>query len=363
MQKGINIETTHSIGNVIATTESATSFAQGSCTMRLPLFRVLGVFLGGFCSSGLLTSGPRSVGSLTAAEPPVVALAFAPGGNSVVAGSQAGLRELSWPDLKPVRNLATSLIQVQDLTFSPDGNWLAASGGAPAETGVVELLAWPAAKADRVFNEHRDCVLDVAWAGDSQLLTASLDHTAMLLDARSGQAVQRFQGHSRGVTSVCYLQPSRTLITSSIDETLRVWNIDRSQVVRSLNNHTRPIHAMAVRPRTEGLPMIASVSADQTVRLWQPTIGRMVRFLRLDTTPLAVAWLPDGSHLVVTATDGHVRLIDPDTVQVIQDVAAIDGWAYSLAIHPHDGKAVVGGQGGRLRSVALGPESSAAWLP
>ena len=40
-----------------------------------------------------------------ASEPPVTALAFAPDGRSVLAGSQAGLVVRSWPDLKPVRNL------------------------------------------------------------------------------------------------------------------------------------------------------------------------------------------------------------------------------------------------------------------
>lgn len=99
--------------------------------------------------------------------------------------------------------------------------------------------------------------------------------------------------------------------------------------------------------------MIASVSGDRTVRLWQPTIGRMVRFAQLSSTPLAVAWLRDGSQVAVAATDGHVRLIDPDTVEILQDIPAVDGWAYSLGVHPTDGSLLVGGRNGQLKRIVL----------
>ena len=103
--------------------------------------------------------------------------------------------------------------------------------------------------------------------------------------------------------------------------------------------------------------MVASVSADHTVRLWQPTIGRMVRFAKLKATPLAVAWLPDASAVVVASDNGHVLLIDPDSARIMQDIPAIDGHAYSLAVHPHDGSALIGGSGEVLKRVVLQAEN------
>ena len=100
--------------------------------------------------------------------------------------------------------------------------------------------------------------------------------------------------------------------------------------------------------------MVASVSDDRTVRLWQPTIGRMVRFARLNSRPLDVGWLPVGSRIVVTCSDGHLRLVDPVEVKVTKDLPAVEGWAYSLAVHPSDGSVVVGGSAGRLRRVSVG---------
>src|SRR5262245_55211599 len=82
-------------------------------------------------------------GSTAFAAPPVTAVAFTPDGRSVVVGSQAGLEVRTWPELERVRTLATELAHVHDLAFAPDGKSLAAAGGAPAQSGVVELFRWP----------------------------------------------------------------------------------------------------------------------------------------------------------------------------------------------------------------------------
>jgi WD40 repeat protein len=104
--------------------------------------------------------------------------------------------------------------------------------------------------------------------------------------------------------------------------------------------------------------MLASVSDDRTVRFWQPTIGRMVRFVRLEgAVPLAVAWMPAGEAIVASCTDGRVRLVDPDTVNVLHDLPAIEGWAYSIAVHPQGREVVVGGEEGQLRRVVLPAEN------
>jgi WD40 repeat protein len=97
--------------------------------------------------------------------------------------------------------------------------------------------------------------------------------------------------------------------------------------------------------------LIASIGADRTLRFWQPTIGRLVRFARLPSEPLAVEWTADGSHAAATFADGHLRLIDPNTVEVVHDLPVLAGWAYTLARSPRDGSFFVGGENGRMQRV------------
>jgi WD40 repeat protein len=288
-----------------------------------------------------------------AAEPPVTAIAFAPDGRSVAVGSQAGVAIYNWPDLKKQKMFDTQLVNLHDLAFSPNGESLAVAGGIPSEEGLVEVLAWPDGKSMYVCKGHEDSVLAVAWKSDSKFATASLDHDVVVWDANTHTIEQRLKGHSRGVTALCFLTDQSLLVSGSLDQNLRVWNTGSAELVRSMNNHTREIHQIALRPVSTGLPMIASVADDRTVRLWQPTINRMVRFVELTSIPLAVSWVPDGSLVAVATSAGHVLLIDPDTVEIIHDIAALDGWAYSLDVHPTDGSLLVGGRYGQLKRILV----------
>jgi WD40 repeat protein len=296
-----------------------------------------------------------------AAEPPVTALAFSPDGRSVLAGSQAGLVVRSWPDLKPVRNLPTTLSHIHDLAFSPRGNVLAAGGGSPAEAGAVELFRWP--EGTRFYHDepHDDLVYALAWKRDgSAWASASLDRTVQV-HAPGGETVRVLEGHSRGVLGLCYLPDGRSLVSAGIDQSLRVWDAESGRLFRRLENHTGPVQGLALRPpQPDGdPPMVVSIGADRTVRLWQPTIGRMVRLSRLVSPPLAATWTSSGATIAAACADGHVRLIDPDTAEIRRDIHALDGRAHSLASAP-TGALVVGGEAGRLVRIGLAIGTDAA---
>ena len=293
------------------------------------------------------------------ADAPITAIAFAPDGKSVVVGSQAGLAIRRWPELKSQKTFETELVNIHDVAFSSDGELLAVAGGTPGEAGVVDVIAWPSGERISVLRGHQDCVMSTVWTGKDSLATAGLDGEIVLWNVETQQQLQRFAGHSRGVAALVYVARERLLVSGSLDQSLRVWDVKSGRLVRTLNHHTQAVHQLALRPSNGGLPMIASVGADRTVRLWQPTIGRMVRFARPDSIPLAAAWLPDrdgdenGSRVAVASIDGRIRVFDPETVAIIRDVPAIDGWAYSLAAHPTDGHLLVGGRRGQLRRITL----------
>ena len=291
-----------------------------------------------------------------AGDPPITSLAFAPDGKSIAACSQAGLRIYSWPGLKPGKKLETSAFNLHDVAFSPNGDRIAVGGGIPADEGTVEIFSWPGGKPLHVLNDHKDSVMGIAWLSGSSIASGSLDHSVVLWDTGTGSPLKRLKGHSRGVSSLCFLEKKKLLVSAGIDQSLRVWNLETGKLVHSLDNHTLPVHGISLRPGAEGLPMVASVSDDRTVRLWQPTIGRMVRFARLKTRPLAVGWLPGGSRIVAACTDGKLRLVDPLEVKVTRTLPAGAGWIYSLAVHPLDGSIAAGSSDGRIRRISIDTE-------
>jgi WD40 repeat protein len=135
--------------------------------------------------------------------------------------------------------------------------------------------------------------------------------------------------------------------------------MESGELIRSMNQHTKPVHALAVRPGEGGLPIVASAAGDRMIRFWQPTIGRMVRFVRLESEPLNIVWTNDGARVLAACVDGHVRVIDPVEVTVTQALPAIDGWAYAIAMHPKDWSVAVAGTNGQIRRIEL-PEVTQA---
>ena len=312
-----------------------------------------------FFSGGRLSAACRLLcffvaGAAPATEPPITAVTFAADGMSVLAVSQSGLHAFSWPGLDRERTVTTSASNLHCVAFSPNGRSLAVGGGDPSESGSVEVFSWPAGKRMATLDGHGDSVRSIAWPDDARLLTASIDREIKLWDlGGTDNAISTYKGHSRSVNAICLLENSNTLVSAGADQSLRVWDLESATLKRSLNQHTGPVRALALRPANGGLPMVASAAGDRTIRLWQPTIGRMVRYVRLDVEPLNIAWLGDGSSIVATCVDGRVRVVDADEVKVTQTLPAIKSWAYALAVHPSDGSVVVGGADGQLRRIPV----------
>jgi WD40 repeat protein len=261
---------------------------------------------------------------------------------------------LAWPALEPRRRIATRLAHVHHLAFAPDGKTLAAAGGAPRESGEIEWFDWPggASRAHRHCDD--DLLYHIAWSGDGRLASTASGGLVRVFDQQAKETLV-LRGHSRGVLSAAWLPGDKQLVTAGIDQSLRLWDVAGGSLVRTLDNHTDEVRSLAVRPGESGGPaLLASASADRTVRLWQPAIGRLVRFVRLAEEPLAIDWTPDGSRLLAACADGHLRVIEPDTVAVVQDLPVIDGWAYTVAAHPDGKHAIVAGAGGRMKVVRIG---------
>lgn len=288
-----------------------------------------------------------------AAEPPIASLAFSPDGKSVLTVSQTGVQVFSWPALERLRNIEVSAANFHSLRFSPSGKMFAIAGGDPAEQGSVELFSWPEAKSIAIFDEHEDSVMSVVWLDDQRIASASRDLRILIRNVKDATSMRQLAGHSRSVDAVCVLADGKTLVSSGVDHSVRVWSLETGKLIRSLTQHTKPIHALAVRPGNSGLPMVASAAADRTIRFWQPTIGRMVRYIRLEAEPLDVAWTKDGEQILAACVDGKVRVVDPVEVKVKRTIDAIEGWAYGIAVHPKDKTVAVGGSNGQIKRLEV----------
>ncbi len=297
--------------------------------------------------------------TILAADPasPIVALAVAPDGEHVLAGSQAGIQVFSLPDLQPTKSLATKLEQVHELAFSPSRDMLAVAGGSPGERGAVELWHWPAVTLDWTHAAGNDLAYDVAWIySGRRLAIAGADKSVTLGFARenSRPSPARLLPHSAAVLAVLWLESEKLVLSAGVDQTIRVLDPARRETIRSLENHTGAVRDLALRAGEHaGPPTVASAGADRTVRFWQPTIGRLVRFARLPVAPTAICWTASGSHVLAACEDGRLRAVDPNTIAVTELPGQLEGWAHAVVATPDGKSAILGGERSQLRRVDL----------
>ena len=300
------------------------------------------------------------------AQSPITSIALSDDETQLVAASEGELQIREWPSLRVIDSHPTDIGRVQSLRFSPDGTRLLVVGGIPSEQGRWNVLTWPELETVCFNADHRDVIQAATWISDQRFVTASSDKVAIewQLQGRDGVLKRRsFTGHSRRALAVAYVPRANLLVTAGVDQSLRVWPIDDdpgldplprniSRSVRVLDNHTAPVHDLAVRPGEHRLPYLASAAEDKTVRIWQPTIGRLVRFAKLPTEAIAISWSHDGQSIAVGCTDGRLRVVDANRVAVQQTIDAFDGWLYAVQT-ARDGSVAVGGTGGQLRRLQV----------
>lgn len=303
----------------------------------------------------LLSVRVSGADELTIAQPSITCAVITSDGQTVIDGSQSGVRIRAWKELAVEHTVTVPCRHVHDVVLSEDETRLAIIGGNPGESAWVGMFSWPA--RDLIWSQSFSDDLAYAASFSPSGMTLALachDQSVALMTTDAGHQTSLLKGHSRPVTAIAFLREDATLLSCGLDQSLRVWDCDRGTVVRSLTNHTQAITCLAVQPTAgNAMPMIATGSEDKTVRLWQPIIGRLVRFQRLSSPVTALAWTPDGTSLVAGCQDGMIRVIKADTLKTTERTATTDTWITAVAVHPTESTVLVGDGNGQLMKCPL----------
>lgn len=256
-------------------------------------------------------------------------------GEEVLIGSQSGLQLYSWPDMTPQKPLDCRLESVLDLCLSADGRKAIAAGGTAGERGELQIMSPDSGSVELFCMPHKDRITQVRWLpGEQQILTASDDGSATLLNAATGEVVRRITLHSRPLLSL-ELIGDHIAATAGIDGMIRLWQPDNGHQLRTLENHTAAITDLlcpANQPDTDQ-PRMYSASRDRTIRLWHPTRGRMIRFARMNSIPESLALTADRQRLLAGCNDGRLYVLHADSLQILHTLPSASGPVIRLLIH------------------------------
>jgi WD40 repeat protein len=168
------------------------------------------------------------------------------------------------------------------------------------------------AKLEQSVENHADWVFGVAFSADGkQLLTASRDKTAKVWDLAAKESVLTFPDHQNGVYGVAAKADGKFGYSAGEDGNLRQWNAKGEQAgkqVKVLGGHGKPVLKLVEQLKAKP-PLLATCGADFTVKLWNADSGQGLKTLGGNTDYVyAVAISPDGSLVASGAFNGEVKV-------------------------------------------------------
>lgn len=243
-------------------------------------------------------------------------LAFAPNGTTLASGSTdqtVRLWDAATGEL--LFTLTGHAGFIGGVAFSPDGTTLASAG----RDGSVRM--WDVASGNEVGGFSFLTELDpatnlrywstgVAFSPDgATLAVGATDGIVYLADARTGQLIRQFRGHTSWIVirGLAFSPDGATLYSSGLDATIRAWDVASGVELNNFNIHRLDIFSIAMNPAGSRL---ASVS-DQEGRLivWDLTQQRADSSLRIGLGLVtSLVYSPDSAVLGSVGYNGMIQL-------------------------------------------------------
>jgi WD40 repeat protein/serine/threonine protein kinase/lipoprotein NlpI len=265
---------------------------------------------------------------------------------------------------------------VYSVAYSPDGRFIASAGGGnpyyrTQGAGSVrpgELIIWDAATGKRLhtLRGHKHLVQSVAFSPDSQwLVSTSLDQTAKVWQVATGAELRTLPVHAeladQGVATSATFSPDGKLLATAGVKGIDVWDLTRDAgkppVPRlTLRGHRASLMPGVVfRPGRQQLASIAQTSNAQThdegdVKLWDLSTG--AEALTLEASQRGsfhqAAFSPDGRYLAAGEL-GILKLWDGATGRLLQSIGGHIGEVWGVAFSPDGRQLASAGADGTLR--------------
>jgi WD40 repeat protein len=155
-------------------------------------------------------------------------MTFSQDGQILVTGSY---RKIKVWGLSPVSGLLTSEPQllhtltghthiVRSLAVSTDGKLLVSGCG----DKTIKIWNLETGELIRTLTGHRDAVYTIALTPDDKIIASgSADKTIKLWYAETGELLSTFVGHANTITAVKFSTSGEILVSGSLDKTIKIW--------------------------------------------------------------------------------------------------------------------------------------------
>jgi WD40 repeat protein/serine/threonine protein kinase/uncharacterized membrane-anchored protein YhcB (DUF1043 family) len=192
-------------------------------------------------------------------------------------------------------------LETSSLAFSPDGRWLATTGG--SDVRVLDARTWRPVVTLRGPRIHR-LAFDPTGA---RLLTGATTGDAAIWEIPSGARVRRLRGAGPSVDAVAFSPDGRLAVTGSRDGAVQVWRAGSGEPQSQLNPCHCRISAVEFDQTSR---LVLAAGADGTVVVVEAGDGMPVTVLEGPQGVLVAHFDPGAGRVVGASLDGTARVWD-----------------------------------------------------
>jgi WD40 repeat protein len=194
------------------------------------------------------------------------------------------------------------------------------------------------------YPRHQSRVTAIAWQpGGSLFATASEDGTAMIIDADTGDVVERL-GDGQMFVSISWNNRGDILALGGWDNNIHLWRTEQdNHPVQKLSGHTAALHSIAWAPNDDRL---VSTSGDGTARVWSVPGNEQIAQM-LAGEAFAAGWSTNGTLIATGSRDGVVRIWEAASAALVQELRHTEA-IQSLDWSPDSERILTGGEQGAV---------------
>lgn len=193
------------------------------------------------------------------------------------------------------------------------------------------------------FNQH-GTVASARFSPDGELIvTSSWDNTAKIWNSKTGRVIRKLEnGHSGFVNSAVFSPDGQFVLTASDDTSAKLWTVASGDVVRTFEGHQDRIRSASFSPNGE---FIITTSNDKTARLWRTESGELIReFIGHDWAVVSADFSADGKWVVTGSEDTTARVWEVESGKTLLTLSGHTASITSVCFSPDMLRIVTGSQ-------------------
>ena len=273
----------------------------------------------------------------------IYSICFSPDGKYLAVGDKQ-IRIWDWDNQKEVLRLESNSDQGRSLCFSSDGKYLATGG----YSGTIGVWDWKNARELQGLEGHTDCVGSVCFSNDGNyIVSGSEDKTVRIWDWEKHRQCIVLDTEEK-ISSCFFSNDNHTIVAGGNSGHILLYDVKNLPVVipkdpiirmneeiRNLDGHVRAVNSVCFSPNGE---YIASGGWDNTIRIWDwEKSNEIVRLEGHDRDVLSVSFSPDGKYIASGSWETAVRLWDWENQKETQRLESHNWYVSNVCFSP-DGK-------------------------